>query len=103
MIGGKNKIIIELATINYCDLISIPLYICVVVAFAEVNNIPSSFTGSVKLKGVVLIGGEDEYHPKELRLFKNRPPLGFDDLRGEPDQSIQLSRDTAGTLEYPVK
>ncbi|XP_064383353.1 PITH domain-containing protein 1-like [Halichondria panicea] len=61
------------------------------------------FTGSVKLKGVVLIGGEDEYHPRELRLFKNRPPLGFDDLRGEPDQSIQLSRDTAGTLEYPVK
>ena len=27
-----------------------------------------SFTGSVKLKGVVVIGGEDEQHPKELRL-----------------------------------
>lgn len=26
------------------------------------------FTGSVKLKGVVLIGGEDEQHPRELRL-----------------------------------
>ena len=28
----------------------------------------SSFTGNVKLKGVVVIGGEDEQHPKELRL-----------------------------------
>ncbi len=61
------------------------------------------FTGSIKLKGVVLIGGEDEYHPRELRLFKNRPALGFDDIQGEPDQLIQLSRDSTGTLEYPVK
>lgn len=63
----------------------------------------SRFTGSVKLKGVVLIGGEDDYHPRELRLFKNRPALGFDDIQGEPDQCIQLSRDTTGTVEYPVK
>ena len=26
------------------------------------------FTGSVKLKGVVVIGGEDEHHPRELQL-----------------------------------
>ena len=63
----------------------------------------SRFTGSVKLKGVVLIGGENEHHPRELRLFKNRPPLGFDALQGESDQSIQLSQDSTGTLEYPVK
>ena len=66
-------------------------------------SISSSFTGSVKLKGIVLVGGEDDHHPKELRLFKNRPPLGFDDLRGEPDQSLQLARESNGTVEYPVK
>lgn len=65
--------------------------------------VTSRFTGSVKLKGVVLIGGEEDYHPRELRLFKNRPALGFDDVRGEPDQRLQLSRDSTGTVEYPVK
>ena len=27
-----------------------------------------SFTGSVKLKGVIIIGGEDDTHPSEMRL-----------------------------------
>lgn len=49
------------------------------------------------------MGGEDSYHPRELRLFKNRPPLGFDDLQGDPDQSLQLTQDSSGTVEYPVK
>ena len=40
---------------------------CVVKFNTFVVNI-NRFTGSVKLKGVVVIGGEDEYHPKELRL-----------------------------------
>ncbi|CAI8040144.1 PITH domain-containing protein 1 [Geodia barretti] len=60
------------------------------------------FTGSVKLKGVVVIGGEDEQHPKELRLFKNRPPNGFDQVQGQPEQTIQLSHDYTGSVEYPT-
>ena len=36
--------------------------------------------------------------------FKNRPPLGFDELAGEPDQALQLSRDSSrDSIEYPVK
>ncbi len=30
--------------------------------------IPDRFTGSVKLKGLVLFGGEGAQHPNELRL-----------------------------------
>ena len=35
--------------------------------------------------------------------FKNRPPLGFDEVRGEPDQVIQLVEDNDGSVEYKVK
>jgi hypothetical protein len=29
-------------------------------------NIP--FTGNIKLKGVIVVGGEDESHPSKMRL-----------------------------------
>lgn len=61
------------------------------------------FTGSVKLKGLVILGGEERQHPRELRLFKNRQPQGFDQLGGEPEQVLAVSRDDSGTLEYPIK
>ena len=35
--------------------------------------------------------------------FKNRPQQGFDELGGEPDQVLQLTRDVTGHIEYPVK
>lgn len=61
------------------------------------------FTGSVKLKGIMLIGGEDQYHPRQMKLYKNRPPLGFDELGGEADQAFELSRGASDAVEYPVK
>ncbi|XP_061407282.1 PITH domain-containing protein 1 isoform X1 [Lethenteron reissneri] len=64
-------------------------------------NIP--FTGNVKLKGIVLIGGEDESHPAEMRLFKNLPHMSFDDTTREPDQVFGLQHDDTGLLEYPTK
>ena len=39
-------------------------------------NIP--FTGNVKLKGLIVMGGEDGTHPAKVRLFKNRPHMTFD-------------------------
>uniref|UniRef100_A0A1B0CV69 PITH domain-containing protein n=1 Tax=Lutzomyia longipalpis TaxID=7200 RepID=A0A1B0CV69_LUTLO len=39
-------------------------------------NIP--FTGNVKLKGIIVMGADDETHPNKLRLFKNRPKMTFD-------------------------
>nr|CAD7196894.1 unnamed protein product [Timema douglasi]CAD7571577.1 unnamed protein product [Timema californicum] len=64
-------------------------------------NIP--FTGNVKLKGVVVIGGESDTHPSRLRLFKNRPHMTFDDVNANPEQEFELHPDTTGSLEYPVK
>ena len=53
--------------------------------------------------GIIIIGGEDESHPKSVRLYKNRGNMTFDDVKGESDQEFELMVDTAGTIEYPVK
>lgn len=64
-------------------------------------NIP--FTGNVKLKGIILIGGEGEMHPSKMRLFKNRPKMSFDDVSAAADQEFELTRDGDGSAEYPIK
>uniref|UniRef100_A0A6B2F949 PITH domain-containing protein 1 n=1 Tax=Bothriechis nubestris TaxID=1766655 RepID=A0A6B2F949_9SAUR len=64
-------------------------------------NIP--FTGNVKLKGVIVMGEDDNTHPSEMRLFKNIPHMSFDDTAREPDQIFSLNRDVLGELEYPTK
>ena len=61
------------------------------------------FTGDVKLKGLRVIGGGGDTHPSELRIFKNRPLLGFDEVRGPPDQVIELTHDETAQVEYTVK
>ena len=38
-----------------------------------------------------------------LYRYKNRPPMGFDELASEADQVIQLSKDPNGEVEYMVK
>ncbi|NXP20402.1 PITH1 protein, partial [Scytalopus superciliaris] len=64
-------------------------------------NIP--FTGSVKLKGVLVMGEDDGTHPAEMRLFKNIPHMSFDDTAKEAEQTFSLNRDPLGELEYPTK
>ncbi|XP_042194572.1 PITH domain-containing protein 1 [Callorhinchus milii] len=64
-------------------------------------NIP--FTGHVKLKGIILMGEDDNTHPSEMRLYKNIPHMSFDDTGREPDQVFQLNRDVTGELEYTTK
>lgn len=64
-------------------------------------NIP--FTGNVKLKGFVVIGGEGDFHPSRVRLFKNRPHMTFDDVEVEADQEFEMHSDENGTLEYPTR
>ncbi|XP_005109966.1 PITH domain-containing protein CG6153 [Aplysia californica] len=61
-------------------------------------NIP--FTGQVKLKGLLVIGGERETHPNKMRLFKNRPNMSFDDARAKPDQELDVHVDQEGVIEY---
>lgn len=61
------------------------------------------FTGNVKLKGIIVMGEDDDSHPSEMRLYKNIPQMSFDDTDREPDQTFSLNRDTAGELEYATK
>lgn len=58
------------------------------------------FTGTVKLKGLLIIGGERETHPNKMRLFKNRPSMSFDDARAKPDQEMDVHVDVDGFVEY---
>ncbi|XP_077631657.1 PITH domain-containing protein 1 [Crocuta crocuta] len=64
-------------------------------------NIP--FTGNVKLKGIIIMGEDDDSHPSEMRLYKNIPQMSFDDTDREPDQTFSLNRDLTGELEYATK
>lgn len=64
-------------------------------------NVP--FVGQVKLKGIVVIGGENGDHPSKMKLFKNRPFMTFDDATAEPDQTFDLNEDHDGSLEYTPK
>lgn len=64
-------------------------------------NIP--FTGLVKLKGIIVIGGNDDSHPAAMRLFKNRPHMTFDDVQIPADQEFEMTHDPNGTLEYATK
>ncbi|XP_037529562.1 PITH domain-containing protein CG6153 isoform X3 [Rhipicephalus sanguineus] len=64
-------------------------------------NIP--FTGNVKLKSILVVGGDAGMHPSKVRMFKNRPQMTFDDARATPEQEFELQPDASGNLEYPVR
>ncbi|KAK7100133.1 PITH domain-containing protein 1-like [Littorina saxatilis] len=64
-------------------------------------NIP--FTGSVKLKGIIVIGGEEDSHPSKMRVFKNKSFMTFDDTAMEAEQEFELHPDPEGVLEYNPK
>ncbi|XP_015607757.1 PITH domain-containing protein GA19395 [Cephus cinctus] len=64
-------------------------------------NIP--FTGNVKLKGLIIIGGSDDSYPLKVKLFKNRPHMTFDNVATEPEQEFELCKDDHGFHEYPIK
>lgn len=65
-------------------------------------NVP--FTGSVKLKNIIVIPGEDDLKPLKLRLFKNQPGLNFDDAKSKkPDQEIDIVPDPFGDAQYNIK
>ncbi|GAB1289093.1 PITH domain-containing protein 1 [Apodemus speciosus] len=65
-------------------------------------NIP--FTGNVKLKGIIIMGEDDDSHPSEMRLVQEHSTdVIFDDTEREPDQAFSLNRDITGELEYATK
>ncbi|CAK8685062.1 unnamed protein product [Clavelina lepadiformis] len=64
-------------------------------------NIP--FTGSVKLKSVALLGGENDSHPKSMKLFKNIPNMDLDQTCKQPDQVFELPQTYTDVLQIPTK
>nr|CAB3264899.1 PITH domain-containing protein 1 [Phallusia mammillata] len=64
-------------------------------------NIP--FTGNVKLKSVALLGGENNTHPKSMKLFKNIPNMNMDQTSKSPDQTFELPQTYNDVLQLPVK
>lgn len=64
-------------------------------------NIP--FTGNLKLKGITIIGADDNSHPDKVRLFKNRPKMSFDDARSKADEEMELTLNPTGDIELPIK
>ncbi|XP_011170428.1 PITH domain-containing protein 1 [Solenopsis invicta] len=63
-------------------------------------NIP--FTGDVKLKGLIVVSDEDGF-PEQVKLYKNRPHMLFDNRPMTGDQEIDLVIDTFGIHEYPLR
>lgn len=61
-------------------------------------NIP--FTANIKLKGIIVVGGNNDTHPRKVRLFKNRPKMTFDDTLANADQEFELEKDLTGSIEY---
>ncbi|XP_022193636.1 PITH domain-containing protein CG6153 [Nilaparvata lugens] len=61
-------------------------------------NIP--FTGNIKLKGIIVVGGDSGSHPSKMRLYKNRPHMTFDNTGLKPEQEFELQVDENGVLEY---
>lgn len=61
-------------------------------------NIP--FSGNIKLKGIRVIGANDDSHPRRVKLFKNRPKMTFDEIHAKADQEFELEKDLTGSIEY---
>ena len=61
-------------------------------------NIP--FTGNVKLKGLIVMGGSQGFHPSKVKLYKNRPHMTFDDAQGPADQEFELIQDDEGNFNF---
>mmetsp|Transcript_20457 Transcript_20457/g.28545 ORF Transcript_20457/g.28545 Transcript_20457/m.28545 type:complete len:210 (-) Transcript_20457:354-983(-) len=62
------------------------------------------FTVQVKLKSFTVIGGDDGSAPNSVKLYKNRDDIDFETAEEvEADQEFNLTYDSDGSVQYPVK
>ena len=61
------------------------------------------FTGNVKLKSIAILGGENEYHPRSMKIYKNIVNMTLDQTAKHPDQEFELPRDYVDVLRLPTK
>jgi len=52
---------------------------------------------------MIIIGGEDDFQPVKVKLFKNKEKMTFDDVTKNGDQEITLAPDPNGEIQYPLK
>ena len=57
----------------------------------------------MKLKSIAILGGENEYHPKSMKLYKNIVNMTLDQTAKQPDQEFELPRDYVDVLQLPTK
>eukprot|EP01112_Ceratiomyxa_fruticulosa_P021402 TRINITY_DN750_c0_g1_i1.p1 TRINITY_DN750_c0_g1~~TRINITY_DN750_c0_g1_i1.p1 ORF type:complete len:206 (+),score=43.57 TRINITY_DN750_c0_g1_i1:172-789(+) len=59
------------------------------------------FNGVVKLRSIIVIGGEDGTSPSKLRIFTNREDIDFSNASDiAPIQEFDLHEDPTGQVEY---
>ena len=66
----------------------------------------SRFTGSVKLKSIIVIGGDEKNSPSHVQVFINRDDIDFSnvgDLKKTMAQEFDLGYDARGDLEHQTK
>jgi len=62
------------------------------------------FTGTVKLKSIMIIGGEKGSSPKKMKVFANRDDIDFSNANdAKPVQEWDLQEDFRGEIEYPTR
>lgn len=62
------------------------------------------FDGSVKLKAICIIGGEEGRSPSKLKVYTNRDNLDFEAVSTlQPVQEWELIENRNGQMEYPTQ
>eukprot|EP00294_Goniomonas_avonlea_P009671 CAMPEP_0114541650 /NCGR_PEP_ID=MMETSP0114-20121206/1416_1 /TAXON_ID=31324 /ORGANISM="Goniomonas sp, Strain m" /LENGTH=210 /DNA_ID=CAMNT_0001725897 /DNA_START=8 /DNA_END=640 /DNA_ORIENTATION=+ len=62
------------------------------------------FTGLMRLKSIVIVGGPGDECPSSVKLFANREDIDFDTAEDLPPlQTIELAPQQTVEMEYPLK
>jgi len=64
----------------------------------------ASFTASVKLKSVMIVGGTEGTSPRKMKVYTNRDDIDFSTVGvAKPVQEWDLIEDFRAEAEYPTK